>query len=89
MAMMSAREPRQAVVVGVIVAVGVLLLSWVVWSAVVAFGGGTLPILGWDTKPSASHGLIVLFGLGGLAIGLFAVLISVVGWLTRRIQRAG
>jgi hypothetical protein len=88
MATMSVREPRQAVMVGVIVAVGLLLLSWVVWSVVVAFSGGTLPILGWHTKPSASHGLIVLFGLGGLALGLFAVMISIVGWLTRHFQRA-
>jgi hypothetical protein len=80
MAKVNLREPRQAVVAGVIAVIGALLLSWVVWSVVVAFSGGSLPILGWHTKPSASHALIVLFGLGGLATGVFVVTISG-GWV--------
>jgi hypothetical protein len=88
MAILRVHTTRDAVAVAVIVGGGALLLGWVIWSVVVAFSGGTVPILGLHTRASPSHGLIVLFGLGGLAIGLFALIVSGAQWLTRQPQGA-
>jgi hypothetical protein len=65
----------------VLVAVGLLLLAWVLWSTVVGFGGGVMPIFGWHTRGRVSDGLVALFGIGGLAVGIFAIVMVVGQWI--------
>lgn len=50
-----------------------LVLLWAVWGTAVSFAGGKVPVVGWHTRASASHGVMVLVGGLGIAVGVFAV----------------
>jgi hypothetical protein len=64
-------------------AVASVLTLWVIWATVVSFTGGTVPLLGWHTGASTSHGVITLFGGTGVAVGLYTVVSALVDWSLR------
>lgn len=54
---------------------GVATALWVTWCTVIAFVGGTMLILGWETDGGIGFGLLRLFVLEPLAI-------TVAYWIT-------
>lgn len=63
-------------VVKVIVALAAIAtMIWATWCTVIAFIGGTMPIIGWETEGSLGFGLLWLFLLEPIAV-------TVAYWIT-------
>ena len=62
------REGPNAVSMLVMVIVSVASAIWLTWCTVIAFIGGTLPLIGWEIEGGFFFGLVWLFILDPIAM---------------------